>query len=307
VFLPALGNSCCVVEILCEFTMLWKLGWFRKKKLHMYFKCCKKKGKEEEEGTTHHLRGPQAEVHGGGGLRLETVHKSREEEAEIEHRLWALCTPHSHVPQDVSSAWFSPSWVEAAEHWILPFVWKRKWPSLIRSETSQSWQPIQGSQLKGSLCSCCWGESCLMEASREAVGSWGPTSQLLVFCCSSTSGLSATVSFQPEPRIGEKVCTFVSGDMALGHDLMDRTQKTQAGGTTVNENTLCSQERVSHVRAPCTESKGTRSPKGQKPSNPCKGLQARGKHVVYKWVCSLNKQFPKEGRKVTQHEGIECH
>lgn len=36
-------------------------------------------------------------------------------------------------------------------------------------------------------------------------------------------------------------------DMALGHDLLDTTPKTQAGGTTVNENTLHSQERVSHA------------------------------------------------------------
>lgn len=52
------------------------------------------------------------------------------------------------------------------------------------------------------------------------------------------------------------LCDEELRDMALGHDLLDRTQKTQAGGTMVNENTLCSQERVNHIRALCAESKG---------------------------------------------------
>lgn len=51
----------------------------------------------------------------------------------------------------------------------------------------------------------------MTETSRVVVGSQGPTLQPPALCCSSTPGLSATVSFWPEPHVTGKVSTFVSG------------------------------------------------------------------------------------------------
>lgn len=62
-FLPVLGRFSSLLDILCELTVLGRLGWFERS-LQMYFKWSKKKEEEEEKGTSHQLACPQDRVKG---------------------------------------------------------------------------------------------------------------------------------------------------------------------------------------------------------------------------------------------------